>query len=46
MKVGVLVRLSPQEREEWKAAAAHQGLSVTEMVRRFVASALTERGTR
>lgn len=40
MSVGVLVRVSEEERNEWKEAAARQGLSVNQLVRRTVAEAL------
>lgn len=40
MSVGVLVRVSPQTREQWKEAAAKEGVSVSEMVRRSVAASM------
>jgi len=46
VRVGVLVRVTPDERERWKQAAAREGLSVTQLVRRTVARALNERGNK
>lgn len=42
MTVGVLVRVTPQERELWKQAAAQEGLSLSEMVRRTMAAQVDE----
>lgn len=43
MKVGVLVRVSPQERELWKRAADRDGISVSALVRGSVAAAIGDR---
>lgn len=43
MSVGVLVRVTAQERELWKEVAAQQGMSVSEMVRQTMAAQVRER---
>jgi predicted HicB family RNase H-like nuclease len=36
MKVGVLVRVAPEVRDEWRAAAEDRQVSVNEMIREAV----------
>lgn len=42
MTVGVLVRVTVEERQRWKDSAAEEGLSVSELVRRSVSAAISE----
>lgn len=43
MKVGVLVRVTAEQREQWKEIADREGVSVSEFVRRAVTSEIASR---